>query len=62
MSAKMAADGIRTHVRIQPETYSGMEIAGILKRRTALITQPSLSGDVTRSFRLRDIKIFVQYM
>jgi len=41
MLAKMAANGIDSNpCPHQPETYSGMEVAAILKRRTALTTQP----------------------
>jgi len=36
MSAKMAANGIRIHARTNPVTYTGIEVAAILKRRTAL--------------------------
>jgi len=39
MSAKIAANG--NPCPHQPETYSDIEVAAILKRRTALTTQPS---------------------
>jgi len=32
----MAANGIRTHARNKPETFPGIEIAAILKRKMAL--------------------------
>jgi len=37
--SKMTANGIRTHVHNKQETYSGTEVAAILKRRTALTPQ-----------------------
>jgi len=39
MSAKMAANGILTYARTNQETYFGIEVAAILKRRMALTTQ-----------------------
>jgi len=43
MSAKIAANGIRTHARIN--------------HRVCLPDDVCLSGDVTRSFRLHNIKL-----
>jgi len=45
MSAKMAANGIRTNARTN-QTYSGIEVTAILKRKTTLTRTGLFDADL----------------